>query len=314
MKVPTPAQLPSGRWFVRLRLGGQEYANTFDTEKEATAWATLVKSQHVAGVLPEKLPAEKMTVRQLMQEYIDQNTLSHHTAGTYRSAMQRFSQLMDTPYDRIRNWQKHVNIELEYLNPNTVAEYWHKITAALRFHGLDVPSVKIPKVPSKRKNWLDNDEIDVFREMIRGHKFEAWFLLMLSSCRVSEALAVRREDISEKGIHVHGTKTQASDRVIPWMIPRLQELCRTWDFSSPPSHTALADSLRKISRRMHVPELSCHSLRVSFVSVCYHKQVPAHIVMQIGGWSSPDVVHRHYLRIYQEDVDRWAQEVSDVFS
>ena len=43
-------KLPSGSWFIRLRLGGEEICITEATEKAAILQATLIKAKHRAGV------------------------------------------------------------------------------------------------------------------------------------------------------------------------------------------------------------------------------------------------------------------------
>lgn len=311
MKVPKPVQQPSGKWFVRLRLDGAAYSKTFDTEKEAELWATGLKAQYLSGQLRASMSAEKKTIRQLMREYIAAANLAESTVARYRRTMKNhFRLIMDQQYCEIRNWQKILNMETRDRSPNTVKTEWSAIAAALRYHGLEVPSVKIATKPSKRKEYLTAEQIPLFCDAIRGMDVEAYMLMMLSSMRVSEALAVEDTDISEKGIHVRGTKTPASDRVIPWIIPRLREIIMD---RPPTSKASLNRKLTKVCEENGLPALSCHSLRVSFASLCYSKGVPERVCMKIGGWSSLQVMHDVYIRISDDDLQRYADELALTF-
>lgn len=311
MKIPTPTQQPSGKWFVRLRLDGVAYSKTFDTKKEAEVWAAGIKSQYLSGQLRASRSAEKKTIRQLMQEYLDAANLAEGTVKRYGYTMNNhFVQIMDRPYCDIRNWQAIINMELRDRSPNTVDVEWSTICAALRFHDLDVPNVKINTKPPKQKNYLTAEQIPAFMEMIRGHRCEAYFLMMLSSMRVSEALAVTDADISEKGIHVPGTKTAKSDRMIPWIIPRLREII----YDRPDvSKATLNRDLHMICEENGLQHLSCHSLRISFASLCYSKGVPERVCMQIGGWSNLQVMHAVYVRISDEDMMKYTKLLADTF-
>lgn len=305
MKVPKPTILPSGKYFVRLRLSGQSYSHTFDTEKDAEAWALSIKAQYKANQLKQKLPDEQKTIRQLIREYLDSATLAENTLRSFRVAMNHhFTQVMDKPFGQVQNWQKIINMELQKSNPNTVTTMWGKITVALKFHDLPVPSVKIPKKQPKQKNYLTAEQIPLFMDAVKGHKHEIYFLMMLCSMRVSEALSVTKEDMTEHGIHVRGTKTDASDRVIPWMIPRIKEL--------PLVHTTsktLSRELKKICEENDLPELSCHSLRISFASLAWAKGVPDRICMKIAGWSNIQTMHRIYVRISETDVQKYVEDL-----
>ena len=303
MKIPKPTILPSGKYFVRLRLNGQSYSHTFDTEKEAEAWALSIKAQYKANQLKQRLPDEQKTIRQLMQEYLESATLAEKTVELFRVAMEHhFSQIMDKPYSSIQNWQKIINLELQRCNPNTIATLWAKITVSLRFHDLPVPNVKIPRKPPAVKEYLTPEQIPLFMDAVKGNKYEIYFLMMLCSMRVSEALNVKKEDMTEQGIHVRGTKTDASDRIIPWMIPRIKELQLV-----PTTRTTLTRILRQVCEENNFPALSCHSLRISFASLCYSKGVPDRICMKIAGWTNVQTMHKIYVRISEADVQKYVE-------
>lgn len=311
MKIPKPVQQPSGKWFIRLRLDGEAYSKTFDTAREAEIWAMGVKSQYLSGQLRKHVSAEKKTLRQLLTEYMDAGMMADNTLDRYRVIMRRhFVQVMDLPFCDVKNWQKIVNMELRDRSPNTVAQDWYAVSAALKHQGLGVPDVHIPRKPSREKPYLTADEIGVFCDAIRGNRYEAYFLMMLCSMRLGECLAVTDADISEKGIHVPGTKTATSDRTIPWIIPRLREIVMD---RPPASRSTLRSNLEKVCEESGLPVLMPHSLRVSFASLCYSKGVPERVCMKIGGWSSLKVMHEVYIRISDDDMMKYTDILSESF-
>ena len=310
MKTPTPQLLPSGKYFVRLRLNGQTFSRTFDTEKEAETWALSVKAQYKAHQLKESRPDEKKTLRTLIDEYIESTVLAPATVKVYKTTQKHFVQIMDKPYNQITNWQRVVNLELKDHAVNSVSLWWSQIRAVLNFHGLTVPTIKLPKKSSKRKNYLDSEQIKVFCNAIYGTRYEAFFLMMLHSLRVSEALAVQNDDIEKDGIQVHGTKTEAAERFVPFMIPRLKEII----FDRPPAtYQTLSKNLRIICEENDLPELTPHGLRITFASLCYQKRVPERVCMKIAGWQSLQVMHDVYIRISEDDVKKYAEAVSELF-
>ena len=311
MKIPKVTKLPSGKYFVRLRLGGTEYAKTFPTQKDAEAWALATKAQYKAGQLRQRLPDEEKTIYQLLQETVDGNDYTPATKKIYRLAGDHFAQFMHKPYSSIANWQKVVTTECKKVSPNSVAVYWSKICSALRFHGLSVPQVKIPTTPPKGKNWLTPDQVKTFEQAIHGNKYEVLFLFMLSSMRASEALGVTKADILPEGIHVRGTKTPGSDRIVPFINERVEYLAKQ-DLPKC-CYTTLKDQLAKVCKESDLPILSPHGLRYTYASQCYHAGVPERITMKIGGWSSLQVMHETYIQIADADIQKYSEALKGVF-
>ena len=66
MKVPTARQLPSGKWFCRVRVNGQDVPITRDTEKEAVAEAMAVKY----GIKEAEKRSKKKTLHQAIDDYV----------------------------------------------------------------------------------------------------------------------------------------------------------------------------------------------------------------------------------------------------
>lgn len=301
---------------MRLRLDGRSYSKTFQTEREAVLWAQSLKARHVAGELAPRPSAEDRTMRSMMNEYIREmkDIYAENTLQSYVTASHHFGPAMDMAFKNVQSWQKVINRELAQYNPNTVDLMWQKLTHVMRYNDIPVPEVSIPKKKSKLKEYLTPDEIPVFLSAIRGHRHEALFLMMLSSMRVSEALHVKQEDITAKGIHVRGTKTDAADRQIPWIIPRLRELLMSGKDLPITKASTLNVELKRVCERNGLPVLTNHSLRISACSLMYSLNVPERVCMRIGGWSDVTTMHRIYVRISDDDVSKYADTMTDYFT
>lgn len=303
MKIPTPKQLPSGKWFIRVRVGDNDQSRTFNTEKEALDWATFIKADYRQNGSALSSYAKWSTV-DLVEEYLNVKELSPSTRKTYRNALDKFGVAVKMPFNSVKNWQ--YIIKKSDVSPNTLQTYWKKLVAVWHYFGLTIPRVELPKAKPKVKEYIEPDELPRFLKAIEGHRNEIYFLLMLSSLRINEALSVTKDDLKPDGIHVRGTKTENADRFIPYLFPKIKglELVKT-------SERTLRKDLDKICKENDFPKLSPHSLRIAFASIMYRNQVPDRIVMKMGGWGSLQAMHQVYVRISEKDVLDYGNVVAD---
>jgi integrase len=119
--------------------------------------------------------------------------------------------------------------------------------------------IKSPKHVRHKGTALTADELHTFLAAIRGHRCERYFLFVLyTGCRRSEALRIRWCDVDfdHKLLHIPGTKTKTSDRVIPLFGDVI---------------VILDISYRDIS-----PDASLFCFNSDYVTKCFHKLCPAH--------------------------------------
>ena len=117
IQIPTARQLPSGNWFIQLRIDGKSISITEPTERAAVAKALAIKEGIIKA---KKTPRSHLTLFQAMDDYIKQreNILSPSTIAGYRVIQRnRFKQLHKTricDIDSIK-WQRAVNAEAKIL-------------------------------------------------------------------------------------------------------------------------------------------------------------------------------------------------------
>lgn len=331
MKTPIARKLPSGKWNVQVSVHGVRHSITKDTKAEAERAAMLLK---IRFVVPAK--AEEKTIGTLIDEYIDSKVpvLSPVTILDYRDLRRhRFRRYMNVRYKDIKSWQKALEEEIRLVSAKTVQSGWYLCAAAFKYADLPVPKVDLPQVKSKPRPYLTADEIPAFLDAIKGEYTEMLMLLCLHGMRASEACAIRWQDIDlkRKLIHVCGTvyreengewirkestKTEGSNRYVPIMIPRLEELLKAADkkkplCSSSPPH--LYKRVNAICDKHGFRRIGSHGLRRSFASLAYHLGVPERIAMEIGGWTSVQTMHRIYIQVSKSDIEHYGTELRSFY-
>lgn len=340
MKVPKARKLPSGMWFIQLRLGGESISITARTEKECIRQATLTKAEYVAG---KREPVQKETeplptLREAIDAYIAARVISPATERGYVKIRDlRFPGLMDRSLSEItaEDYQAACKDETRRISAKTLRNSWQFIASVLRYHGIVPPEVSLPQLIPNDTSFLEPDEIPVFIEAVKGTKYQIPIYLALSSLRRSEIMALRWEnvDLARQRIRVRGAavvgkdeklhqkkenKNSASARTIPIFIP---ELCDALKEAKQPEGLVVTchpntiwASVRKICRENGLTVVSTHGLRHSFASLAYHLGVPEKDTMAIGGWANDQTMRRIYTHVAKLDVRRYEGVLLDFFA
>lgn len=322
MKVPTPHKLPSGSWFIQLRLNGVSIPVTASTEKECRTQAALIKAEHAAGKRQITQTPGNIALTQAIDKYIAarSNILSPSTIRGYKIIQRtRFQSVMKTPLKNIKSWQSIINTESQLCNPKTLKNAWGFIRSVLKENGIAAPSVSLPQDVPNERQWLDHEQIKVFLKAIKGTDIEVPALLALHSLRSSEIFAVLKNntiDLKKGVISVRGAivpdenhkfvykatnKNNKSRRDIPIMIPQLEKALITFDASKLMSQNWFYKSVNKVCEQNGLPKVGIHGLRHSFASLAHHLKIPEEDCMRLGGWSDYKTMHKIYLHLSEAD-------------
>lgn len=310
IKLPKPRRYADGSYGAQIMLNGVRQMVYGESEEDYRVKATALKKGIIAG----KHKDESKTLKEVLKNYVDSNSavLSPSSIRGYRTIYNsRFKNYMDKPVSAI-NWQQMVNDDAKLYKPKTVKNSWGLVATALNSLDIPTPKVNLPVVPPSDKPFLDDKQIKLFLEAIKGHDGELAAILALHSLRISELLALTVDDIYDDAIHINKAlvpddknkavlkdtnKTAASSRTVPIMIPRLLELIpesgRLVNISPPTINREIA----RACKRANLPVCSCHDLRRSFASLGYFLNWSERSVMAIGGWSNMNTVHKVYIKL-----------------
>ena len=336
VKIPEPRHLPSGKWFIQLRLKGKSIPITEDTKAKCSARARAIKTGILDAGNPDK--AKSRTLGEIIDYFLEshEGILSPSTMRGYKGIRKRFLQPeMKKPYNAI-NWQAGCNREAKHYSTKSMRNYWGFIATALSYSKLPVPEVDLPQVQSKPGEYLTHSQILVFLKEIEDTELELPALLGLHSLRRSEIAAVTWEDldVEKETITVSGAavydeandvvqkttnKNASSQRVIPFLIPRLKEVILNAGPQPDPSAPVLqyrpnwiGEAVNRACRHAGLPQIGAHGLRRSFASLGYHLGLDERTLMRLGGWSDWTTMHKLYIRIAQ-DVDQTAKTAFQSF-
>ena len=169
MKVPEPKKLPSGTWFIQMRLNGVSVPVSAPSKKECIQQAQLIKAEYLAG--RRRIASNDITLREAITEYIDaKKGLSPTTLQGYeKSRDQYFQRIMDKPLrdididainDAIYAEQARVSRRGQPLSPKTIREAWHLISTVLKRNHIrldDEPD--LPELKKKPVQILSFEEV-----------------------------------------------------------------------------------------------------------------------------------------------------------
>lgn len=335
--IPTARQLPSGKWFIQLRIDGQSISITRDKEDQAIAEAMAIKK----GIIKAKsAPKSEPTLFNAIDEYIKQreNVLSPSTIAGYRVIQRnRFKSLHKIRVSDITQtkWQKAVNAEAKSVSAKTLKNSAMFVQTVIAEYTGERLSARLPQVVANDLPWLTPEQIPVFLKAIKGSRYEIPALLALSSLRQSEIVAMQWKDIDtvNQRLIVHGAavmdengkliqketnKNTSSRRTVPFLIPQLKEaveqkLHDPEAYVYPHYSNVLRLNINKVCEETELPKVGVHGLRRSFASLCYHLGVSEAVTMIAGGWSDFRTMRKIYTKISAKDIQAQAAIFTQFF-
>ena len=332
MKTPKPRKLPSGSWFIQLRLGGESIPITEPTEKLCTQKAQLVKAEYLAGKKAQKIEDANLTLKRAIEIYCEDrsNGLSPETIRKYYNIKRnQFQDLMGQRLDKItdRQWQRSVNAMLASYAPKTVKVSVGMVKTVVTATAVKFPEVTIGKASAQKAKEIDKcqflepEQIPPFVAAASESPYAIPLLLALSSLRIAEidgldwkdvsagVVKVRRVRIKDKDhnwVTKEGAKNETSVRDVPVLIPELQAALDAARQQEGKVMTCSQEGLRKAGRRIcktaGVPFPGIHGLRHTFASLSAHLGIPEIVSQEIGGWANDKIMKEIYTHVARSDV------------
>lgn len=335
MKKPVAKQLPSGAWFCRVRIDGQDIAITRDDKDVAEAEAFAIKT----GIKKAEKKPKKKTLSQAIDDYIDsrRNILSPATIRGYKNIKDnRFQSMMQRDIFDVTpdQWQRAVNLEAKRVTAKTLTNSWRFVASVVAETTGQRINIRLPQIIPAERPWLTPEQIPKFVEAVKGDKAEIPALLALSSLRRSEIVGLRWSDVdldngvlmvngsavpdeNHKIVYKRETKNSTSRRVVP-IIPPLQEALenadRHGDYVVTFHPATIMNQVNRVCEKNGLPKVGLHGLRHSFASLAYHLGMPEKVAMEIGGWADDQTMHKIYTHISEKSVSTAAAAFTNFFA
>jgi integrase len=323
LAVPKARKNKNGGYSGQIMVKGERMTVTAETQEAYEVKARAVK----LALLAMKKAPPKITLGDALDRYIDSNcnVLSPSTIRGYRNIRKnRFTSYMSQAYSEI-NYQEMVNAE--QCSPKTLANAFALVKSSLKALGYYVPDVNLPMVITPDLQFLDYTQVNQFLSAIHGQAGELAAILALHSLRMSEILAITTDDVVDDKLYVHKalvrnsdnlyvekvTKTVTSTRFIPIMIPRLLELLPTSGRLVTTTPVGIERQIKRACESAGLPYIGCHGLRRTFASLAYHLKWDERSIMQIGGWSNMQTVHKVYIKLAQQDLLNYTSSMADFY-
>ncbi|NLH02071.1 MAG: tyrosine-type recombinase/integrase [Clostridiales bacterium] len=330
ISVPTPRKLPSGKYFIQLRVDGKSISITEESEELCKAKARAIK----LGIIESKEKPVNKTVGSAIDEYIEarNNIISPTTLRSYKHIRKyRFPKLMDMNASSLtkNEVQNAINAEAKTIKSKTLKNAWGLVKAAISdYVKFDLSSIALPAKEPRIVNVYTKDELKKLFKVIEGD--DAELAVLLATClglRRSEILGLKYSSFdkangtvtidrarvpNENNVLVEkNTKTFKSTRILPcpkFILDKVGE----GDGYIYDNHKQnyLLERLKRICALNDLPDITLHGLRHTNASVMLALNIPDKYAMERGGWSSNQTMKN----IYQHTVSEQRKKSDEVIN
>lgn len=328
MKVPEPVKLPSGNYFIRLRLGGVSIPITESSATECKRQAQLIKAEYQANKRMITRTAD-ITVAQAIDKYIESrragNKISDRTVAQYEYIKeQRFQSIMQMKISKVTKDVLQDAVDTELAKPSrkggtvktkTVKDAFNLVAAAIRKFNKQIETdVDFPETQRTFK-FLPEPQ-DIFKA-VKGTDVELPVLLaMWLSLSMSEIRGLTKSksihdgklyivetvvDINNVPTRKAGGKEENRPRAltVPAYIQNLIDAV-DGDIIEPRSGHAVYMRFQKVLEKAGMQPMPFHDLRHVNASVMADLGIPTAVAQERGGWKTDTTMKRVYTQVFDQ--------------
>ncbi len=336
MKIPAIRQLPSGNWFCRLRIDGNDIGITEPTYDLCKAKAMAYKT----GILKAKKEPASVTLRAACDAYINarRNIREATTILAYEKYRDQYFQgLMDKRLDAINERMISQAVQLERqrksriggsLSAKTIKSVVGFYRSVFKENGIILGPVILPEV--KRKVVRIPSPPDVIRAVI-GSDIElpcllaAWLSLTMSEIRgltksksildgklyvVETLVYIKGQDLRKEG-GKEEQRTRALD-IPPYIMGLIDQV--PGDIIVPLTPRQIQGRFSKLIAAAGLPHMTFHQLRHLNASTMAMLGVQKEIARERGGWKTDYVMNSVYTHTFAPERQAADQQIDQYFS
>ncbi len=226
--------------------------------------------------------------------------------------------LLNTPLDEIT--AQDLESTIYSVQAMRMRQYTHQVLnealeRAIRRQIIDFnPMSNLDNIKHKQRKGraLTAYERTIFLDKVKQPQLKLLFeFYIYTGCRRSEALSLTWDDIDliGKKINIPGTKTEASERVLPMSAPLYKIVTKL-------SHSATNNKVFNYSPdyvskqfKKYCPKHKLHDLRHTFATICLESGVSIRVVQKWLGHTSIDTTARIYTHVIDEFQRKEAEKI-----
>lgn len=275
------------------RKGYPSQSKSFDTKREAEAWAAIVESEMTRSVFVDRTPAEKTTFEEVINSYIANEAPTHKGGDSETLRLQKFmrdqSKLIQRGMATLKteDFDAYRDRRMKKVAPATVKRELNllhsvieKVRKKLGLHENPISDVKRPRVRNNRDVRLFEGEEDAlltaFDDSRNPWVKPAVILAIETAMRRGELLALRWEDVDlgTRVARLHDTKNGEA-RDVP-LSSRAVETLKALPRSVSGDVIAttaegLKQSFERARKRANLEHVNFHDLRHEAVSRLFER-------------------------------------------
>ena len=333
--MATAKKLPSGNYRCRVydKKTGKTRSFTAPTKREAEFLAN-------EWLLTKKQRPEDITLDDAINRYIDSksNTLSPSTIRGYRIAQRNaYDSIKYLKLDQITELilQRWANGNAAKYSPKSINNQFGLLTAVFKQNkiSLDLDSVLLKPKERTYYHVPAPEELAALIGALAGCNCEIPVLIaMMCGLRQSEIAALRWEDYTEQGLHVHAAivpdehgklvrkeqpKSYAGNRVID--VPEhlknvLTAAERTTEYISPyRTPSGVLRAFQSVCASLGLPKYKMHELRHAYASMMLIEGIPDKYAMERLGQSTPHMIKQVYQHTFRDEQKAAAVKINSAF-
>ncbi|MCZ2172975.1 MAG: site-specific integrase [Burkholderiales bacterium] len=304
------------QWQAQVRRKGYPpQSRTFETRKDAEAWARSVEREMDTGTFVSRADAERTTIKEIAERYekeiLPRMKSQRQEQQRINAVVERFGEyhLSAVTPAMVAGWRDTLS---KRLAGQTVHHYMAVLgrlyTSAARDFGIALPlgnpvvSVRRPKIDNARSRRLEKGEEKklsaALDESRSAHLKPAVLLALETAMRRGELLVLRWEDIDlrQRVAHLSDTKNGTS-RDVPLStaaVAVLKKLPRQISGRVfPITPTVITEGFERACERAEIEDLRFHDLRHEATSRLAEK-LAMHELMKVTGHKDPRMLARYY--------------------
>lgn len=309
---------------VRKMIKGISYSVTFD-HKPSQKEILFALSEDIEA--PKQ--AEKGSLKEYCNKYINDksNVLKSSTMRGYDIIINNLpdwlakKQLREIEEEDI---EKYVNDMAARLAPKTIRNrYYFIVSVITKYNKRFNCSATLPMVVDKDTYIPTKEDIQAIITAISGTEYEIPIKLAVLGLRQSEIGGLSIDDIKNGRAYIHQALTQGRNN--KWVLEESNKTASSTRYVQLPKdlynliikqgyiyngslHT-IYDVLDRTCKQLNIPHISIHKLRHFYASYCHQEGYTEAQIMEMGGWSTPNVMKKVYR--HAMETQKAQQELAD---